>query len=188
MKNFVLILLVFQSFQVFTQNKQIDSLYQEIKILENKIQILKSEIQSEILKNGYYLDLEKNYVFLEVKLRESNYGKILDTINEGDRIKIIDREISAFKIEYDGRIGFIDISELKVDNHPSLKFLDYSYSRNTTVPETPTNSSSDSYNSSKKSKKTLDYSKPIKVKGHYRTTKSGKRVYVRPHTRKRKGS
>jgi len=30
----------------------------------------------------------------------------------------------------------------------------------------------------------LDQSRPVKVRGHWRTTKSGKSVYVRPHTRR----
>ena len=73
-----------------------------------------------------------------------------------------------------GLLGVIDESDLKVEYNSSLKLLKYEYLR----------SKSQKFSNSRK--KSLNYSKPVKVKGHYRKTKSGKRVYVRPHTRKKR--
>ena len=182
MKKEITILLMLLSFFGFSQeNQKVDSLKAEIAKLYENIDELKSEIQTEILTNGYYLTAEKNYSFSVLKLKDKKYGKVLDTIQEGDTIKIIDREIGLYKVEYNGITGVVDESDSKVDYSSSLKLLEYEYARK----KYKKSSYSSSYNSSSK-KKPLDYSKPIKVKGHYRTTKSGKRVYVRPHTRKRR--
>lgn len=179
MRNGITILLILLSLLGFSQeNRNVDSLQIEIIKLTERIEELKSQIQTEILMNGYYLVAEKNYSFSVLKLKDKKYGKTLDTIQEGDTIKIIDREIGLYKVEYNGITGIIDESDLKVDYTSSLKLLEYNYARESSY--------SNSYNYSNSRKKSLNQSKPIKVKGHYRTTKSGKRVYVRSHTRKRK--
>ncbi len=167
MKNEITVLLMLLSFFGFSQeNQKIDSLTLEISKLYKKIDELKSEVQTKILTNGYYLTAEKKYSFSVIKLKDRKYGKVLDTIKEGDRIKIIDREIGFYKVEYNGITGVVNESDLKIESLSAVKFLEYKYSR-------------------EKYKK-ASYSKSIKVKGHYRTTKSGKRVYVKPHTRKRR--
>ena len=182
MKKGITLLLILLSFFGFSQkNQKVDSLNTELTKLYEKIEKLKSEIQTEILTNGYYLTAEKKYSFSVLKLKDKKYGKVLDTIPEGETIKIIDREIGLYKVEYNGISGVVNESDLKVDYSSSLKFLEYKYIRK----RYEKSSYSNSYNSNSK-KRSLDYSKPIKVKGHYRKTKSGKRVYVRPHTRKRR--
>ncbi|CAM1339529.1 SH3 domain-containing protein [Tenacibaculum aestuarii] len=174
-KEITIFLMLFTLFGFSQENPKIDSLQTEIVNLNKKIEDLKSQIQTEILTNGYNLKAEKSYSFSVLKLKDKKYGEVLDTIKEGDIIKIIDKEIGFYKVEYNGTTGIVDESDLKVDYSSSLKLLEYKYVRN--------NSRKSSFSSSRK--KSLDYSKPVKVKGHYRTTKSGKRVYVRPHTRKR---
>ena len=136
--------------------------------------MLESEIQTEIITNGYYLIAEKNYSFSVLKIKDKKYGKVLDTIREGDTIKILDKQIGLYKVNYNGLSGVIDESDLKVEYNSSLKLLKYQYLR------------SKSQKPSSSRRKSLNYSKPVRVKGHYRKTKSGKRVYVRPHTRKKR--
>ena len=182
MKQGITILFILFTFLGFSQeNQKVDSLQAEITNLNEKIENLKSLVQTEILTNGYYLKAEKNYSFSVLKLKDKKYGKVLDTIKEGETIKIIDREIGLYKVEYNGTTGVVDESDLKIDYTSSLKLLEYKFVRKNSKKS----SFSNSYSSSSSRKKSLDYSKPIRVKGHYRTTKSGKRIYVRPHTRKR---
>ncbi len=157
------------------ENKTIDSLNNEIIILEKRIEEIKAEIKDEILQNGYFISVEGNYSFSEIIMKKKVYGKTIDTIPKGAIIKILGKKSGYYKIEHDNTIGFVNSYTLKIDSFPHLNLLDYEFN-------SKKNNTSQSFKT--RNRKILDYSKPIHVRGHYRTTKSGKRVWVRPHTRK----
>ncbi len=144
------------------ENSKVDSLGMEINNLKEKISELKEKIQSEITQNGYFLKIEKKYSFSKLLLKDKKYGKTIDTLKAGETIKIIGKEIGAYKVVYGDKTGFMDESDLKVEDDSTLEYLKYKYK-----------------SSGKSSSSGSTY-----VKGHYRKTKSGKRVYVKGHRRK----
>ena len=169
MKKLFVLLLISISFSAFSQNlgiAKIDSLQQVIGKLYAEISFLEDEIQSEILKNGYYIIAKEKYSFSKIELRSDEYGKVLDTIANGDSIKIIDKTICCFKVLYKGKVGYIRENYIDISKYPVLNFLKDTYSRK---------SKSSNYSNSTSS------GGSVNVKGYYR--KDG--TYVRPHTRRR---
>ena len=145
------------------ENIKIDSLGNEINLLERKISDLKEQIQAEITKNGFFLEIEKKYSFSKLHLKDKKYGKVIDTLKVGEKVKIIEKEIGLYKVTYKGKTGYIEESDLKISNESNLKYLKYNYKSSRS-----SNSSGSTY-----------------VKGHYRKTKYGKRVYVKGHRRRK---
>lgn len=179
MKKLFLILLM-ASFvaSCFSQNMEIDSLVNLIEAKENEIQDIKNRIV-EIIKEEGYLTLAypkydlKKVITLE---EDKDYGaRVLDTIPVGAEITILEKEISHYKARYENQVGYVSSIDIEIIDTP-IEYLPYTMEYG---DYTPTHSSTSS-------NRTSNYSKPIHVKGHYRTTKSGKKVYVRPHTRKSK--
>ena len=167
-KNIInLIIFLFSFICLSQENTKIDSLGAEVEILNTKIEELKGEIQTEILKSGYKIKADKNYSFSELLVKDKKYGKIIDTLNIGEEIIILDKEIGVYKIKYKGKVGYVSTIDLKIDGNSSLKHLEYKYTRSSSSRSSESSSSNSTY-----------------VKGHYRKTKSGKRVYVRGHRRK----
>lgn len=156
------------------ENTKLDSLNQEITKLEKQIEEIKSKIKSEIVENGFLLEARKKYTFSTIVLKDIASKKPIDTIAEGAKIRILNKESGYYKVKYGSITGYIDIYDI------TLEFNPYTNSFDEVIVDKKKISNTSSY------KKTLDYSKPIHVRGHYRTTKSGKRVWVRPHTRKHK--
>jgi hypothetical protein len=151
----------------FAQNNaRIDTLQQEINILNDRIDSLKNEIHDEILENGFSLIVKNRYSYYipTIKLKDKEYGTVIDTIAIGDSIKIIDKTISCFKVLYNGKTGYIDTYEIETTEYPALNFLKSSYLR-------------------KSAKRDSNYSTgtggSVNVKGYYRKDGS----YVKPHTR-----
>jgi hypothetical protein len=148
------------------QNTRVDGLQQEIDILKERIDSLKNEIQNEILRDGYFLTVKSGYSYSEIKMKDKEYGTVIDTIVNGDNVKIIDKTIGYFKVLYHGKSGYISAHDIDITEHPALNILESSYLR-----ESASSNSDYSTGSSGGS---------VNVKGYYR--KDG--TYVKPHTRK----
>lgn len=168
MKRFLFILVVaIAPFSAFSQeNTRIDSLQQEISILKAIIDSLKNEIQDEILENGYSIRAKSHYSYSKpiIKLKDKEYGAVIDTITIGNSITIIDKTTSYFRVLYNEKIGYIDIYEIDVTEYPVLNYLESSNLRKT-------KESNSSYSTGTGGS--------VNVKGYYR--KDG--TYVSPHTR-----
>ncbi|WP_131248829.1 hypothetical protein [Aquimarina atlantica] len=165
MKNITITVSLLISFLAYSQNnKKIDSLGIKLDYLYSQVDELKEQINSEIKKNGYLIEVEKKYSFSKLLLKDKKYGKAIDTIKVGDSIKVLNKEIGVYKVVYNGKTGFVDVSDLKISESSILNNLEY-------------NSYSSGSGSIRSSGSTY-------VKGHYRKTKSGKRVYVKGHRRK----
>lgn len=164
MINKTLLLFFFSLSIVFSQdNSKVDSLGVEIDVLKRNIAELKGQIQAEITQTGFLLTVDKKYSFSKLLLKDKKYGEVIDTLKVGEKIKIIGKEIGVYKVEYNEKIGFVDDSDLKIEDNSNLKYLEYK-----DVSHSSSSSKMSSY-----------------VRGHYRKTKSGKRVFVKGHKRKK---
>jgi len=163
---FILLTIIISSYSFSQENTRINNLQHEINILNERIDSLKSEIQDEILKNGYSIIAKSRYSYnrSNIKLKAGEYGTAFDTIPNGETIVIIDKTISCFKVLYKGKTGFIDSYEIDLTDYPAINFLEATNSRE--KKESNSNYSTSAGGS-------------VKVKGYYR--KDG--TYVRPHTR-----
>jgi len=144
------------------ESKKINRLNKEIKTLEVRIERLKERIIEIGKVENRSLALYKNIKYPLILLDLNDSITPLDTIYSGERAKVLIRGKRVYKIQNEDKVGFVDASFFRKAKPIKVKS---SYTRK---------------------KRSIDYSRPIKVRGHYRTTKSGKRVYVRPHTRKRR--
>lgn len=173
-KSLSLFVLFFLSYTAaFAQdNERIISLQQDIDSLQLKIDSLKGEIQNEIVENGYSLTAKHkyNYSGAQVVLKEREWGgATLDTIRNGDIIRIIDKTTGCFKVIHNGVEGYIQTYEIDLSEHPVLNHLESASiraSRSSSANRTAPGYSSGS-------------SGTVQVSGYYR--KDG--TYVRPHTR-----
>ncbi|MHA7056766.1 hypothetical protein ACWGOQ_0006070 [Aquimarina sp. M1] len=183
MRTYLYILLLLVSAITYSQeNQKIDSLINKIKTLEEEIDIIKSDIQTEIKNSGYLIKTKSKSSRSIIKLLDKTNGNVIDTIPNNGNILIFDETKRFYKIKSNNKIGFVKKSKLQIKEVIALKYL-------TSIPKQKRRSGlSNWYNkySTSTKKKSLNYSKPVKVRGHYRTTKSGKRIYVRSHTRKRR--
>jgi hypothetical protein len=148
------------------ENTKIDSLYQEIQKLQSQIELLQDSIQDCILENGYPIQVKEKYRFSEIKLFDSEYGNVLDTIHGKDIIKVIDKTTSYVIVEHKGKTGYVYISDLDIENDSPLNYLLPSYLRKSKSKNSNYSTGSGSGGS-------------VNVKGYYR--KDG--TYVKPHTR-----
>lgn len=157
------------------ENQKIDSLRREVLRLERQVIEIKEKIKSEMLRNGYIIKVIGNKETSSIALQDERSRKVVGIIPKGSKVKIIDKISNFYKVQYNELEGLINLNNLKVDSTSAMDLL---YPRTSEIKT----SSFIPYKS--RYKKSLNYSKPIKVRGHYRRTKSGKRVWVRPHTRK----
>jgi len=177
-KLFLMLLMAGFTVLSYSQNMEIDSLVHVIEDKENEIENIKHRIIEIIKEEGYLTQAYPKYDWKQViELKEDeDYGaRVLDTIPVGAEITILEKEIGHYKISYENQVGYLSTLDIEITDTP-IEYLPYTTKYG---DYTPTHSSTSS-------SRTSNYSKPIHVKGHYRTTKSGKRVYVRPHTRKSK--
>ncbi|MCF2875445.1 MULTISPECIES: hypothetical protein [unclassified Tenacibaculum] len=144
------------------ENLKINNLGAEINLLNDKILELKEQINTEIRNEGFILTVKKRSKYSKLHLKKKKFGETIDTIKEGQKIKIIGKEIGAYKVKYKNKIGYLDSFVLKLEDSSALNYLKYK-------------SENKGYSGSTKS----NY-----VKGYFRKTKSGKRVYVKGHYRK----
>lgn len=173
-KFFTVIFALYISPSIFSQNLEIDSLVHLIEAKEHEIELLKDQIIEIVQKEGYLTQAHPTFDWkdsAELKDNERYNAKVIDTIPKGSEIILLEKEITYYKIRYKEKVGYVSTFDIKIEDTP-VEYLPYA--RNYS-----------NYKSNRSNKSSLDYSKPIHVKGHYRTTKSGKRVYVRPHTRSR---
>lgn len=176
MHNNLIIILVLFFFKAYSQeNSKIDSLENEVLVLERQIKEITDEIKSEIIQNEYFIAAIRNKGSSSIALQDEESRKVIGIIPKGVRIRVIGKTSNFYRVKYKNLVGLVDEYNLKIDSTSSLYFLYPRISKIETSGLKPFRSNN---------KKSLDYSKPIKVRGHYRRTKSGKRVWVRPHTRK----
>lgn len=168
----ILILLFFKGYS--QENSKISGLEKEILKLERQIKEITNEIKSEILQNGYFIAATSNKGSSSIALQDEESRKVIGIIPSSSRIKIVAKTSNFYKVEYNDLVGLVNIYNLKIDSTSAIYLL---YPRTAEIETSSLSPYKYQY------KKKLNYSKPIKVRGHYRKTKSGKRVWVRPHTR-----
>ncbi|MBK9635429.1 MAG: hypothetical protein IPO64_13295 [Bacteroidetes bacterium] len=170
--------------------QKIDSLDREILNIQAEIAYLQDSIieilAEEQIKKSHDINNGKG---IEVITKvENDFGpfKLYETLGKneigkipiGSKIIIYGKVENYYKVGYKNKIGFIQAYYLKLDTEIKSLF---------DAPEDIKLSKSNNLNSTK----SLNFnsstfkSKDIHVEGHYRTTKSGKTVYVKPHTRSR---
>ena len=164
---------------------RIDSLHNEVKKIQSVIAELQDSITTlqtfeQIAKSkdindgkGIEVDARVNKDYGPFNLYESLGKNEIGKIPINSKIIVYGKIDNYYKVGYKNKIGYVSASYLKLD--PEIESLfgdskistsnDFNYSK-------PATSSKSSYNSGE-----------VHVKGHYRTTKSGKTIYVKPHKR-----
>jgi hypothetical protein len=201
--NLILIIYIFCSLKsicaqnILNSDKKISKIEQNIDSLEREILNIQAEIaylQDSILEILAEEQIKKsqdinNGKGIEVITKvENDFGpfKLYETLGKneigkipiGSKIIIYGKVENYYKVGYKNKIGFIQAYYLKLDTDIKSLF---------DVPEEKKLSNTNNLNSTE----SLNFSSPtykskdVHVEGHYRTTKSGKTVYVKPHTRSR---
>ena len=201
--NLILIIYIFCSLKsicaqnILNSDKKISKIEQNIDSLEREILNIHAEIaylQDSILEILAEEQIKKsqdinNGKGIEVITKvENDFGpfKLYETLGKneigkipiGSKIIIYGKVENYYKVGYKNKIGFIQAYYLKLDTDIKSLF---------DVPEEKKLSNTNNLNSTE----SLNFSSPtykskdVHVEGHYRTTKSGKTVYVKPHTRSR---
>ncbi|MDO5665356.1 MAG: hypothetical protein Q4G63_08885 [Bacteroidia bacterium] len=166
---FIIATIIIPLFSFSQENSKIDSLQRKINILQERIDSLKNEIQEDILRDGYSVIAKSYYSYSQstIKMKDREYGTVIDTISIGDSIRIIDKTLGGFKVLFKGKTGYIGTYDIDITEYPVLNYLVYSYLRETKKLNRSSYSTGASVGGS------------VNVKGYYR--KDG--TYVRPHTR-----
>jgi hypothetical protein len=174
--------------RISTINRTIDSLEEEISIAQSVISTLKDSITNILIEEQIQISKHINEgKGIEVLARVVNdYGdfkfyKELGKNEQGvipvnSKIILYSKVDKYYKVGYKNKIGFIPAYYLKLD--PEIFIL---FETNEEIPSGEQNINS--LNTQKNYTPSTYKSNDIHVDGHYRTTKSGKTIYVKPYTR-----
>ena len=195
--------------EVESYQLKIDSINSEIERLETKIDSYSHlrDLASEKLKlrtiegvnggKGIVTNATVKTDLGEFNLYETPNGKIIKKFPINSKITVFALIGKYYKTEYNGTTGYVNADYLHLSSNYQKIFKDIeevnridseivNQGSEVNLGNNYYNSrNSSSSSSSSKSKATLKYNGPVHVRGYYRTTKSGKKVYVRPHTRSR---
>jgi len=164
-------------------DREILNIQAEINYLQDSIIEIQAEEQikkSQDINNGKGIEVTAKVEndFGPFKLYETLGKNEIGKIPIGSKIIIYGKVENYYKVGYKNKIGFIQAYYLKLDTDIKSLF---------DVPEDKKLSNTNNLNSTE----SLNFNSPtykskdVHVEGHYRTTKSGKTVYVKPHTRSR---
>ena len=201
--NLILIIYIFCSLKsIYAQNilnsdKKISKIEQNIDSLDREILNIQAEIAylqdsiTEILAKEKIIkaqDINEGKGIEVIAKVENDFGpfKLYEKLGKNEIGKIpIDSKIiiyakveNYYKVGYKNKTGFIQAYYLKLDT--DIKSL-FDVPEDKILSKTNNSNSTESLNFNSPIYK----SKDVHVEGHYRTTKSGKTVYVKPHTRSR---
>lgn len=101
-------------------NIKIDSLRSEIEILKQNINRIESEIEKEVSINGIKIKVIKKYSFSDILVKREIYGEVIDTLINGEEIRILAKDHFYYKIRMSSGVeGFISTNDLKIENSDS---------------------------------------------------------------------
>ena len=201
MKNYILLISIFLlTGYCFSQVPINEELQRKIQFHKDKIDSLKQIIDLRLKqsknslteelkhKGGISIVAKVVYDLGPIKLYDEEGGKLIKNIPVNSIINIFYQSGDYYVVNYNGVIGaviasYLDISE---STKRQIPFINEENELNTSSSISASNKKQNTVHQNKsKRKKSLNSSGSIHVRGHYRTTKTGKRVWVRPHTRSR---
>ena len=170
MKILLPLIFLFLLNNIYSQtNNKVDSLNNKITKLQSEIKRLESEIEQEISSNGYSIKVKKKFSFSKLFVKKGKYGEVIDTLSNGEKITILARDYSYYKIRTKNNlVGYIRTSDLNIeDNDSPIKRI---YKFGTMNKSTLTSSS---YNNLKSQSNYSKSSKRARSKTYYQGPRGG---------------